>query len=420
MFPAVRTQRRIAAIASSTTTSAVLQRAAPAELGFDPGRLGRIREAIDREVAAGMIPGAVVGIARHGKVAMLEGYGFRDKTAGTQMWADAVFSIASMTKPMVSVGIMMLAEEGRLLLGDPVSKFLPQLAGMKVAKSITSDVLETVPAEREMTVQDLLRHTSGLSYQNRGTSAAYRAYPVHGTSATHSKEDFLALLGKAPLLFQPGTAWEYGVSTDILGFIIEAISGKRLGDFLSERLWQPLGMADTGFELTDQTRDRYARALPKDPLTGEPLIVHHATGKVSKWQSGGGGCVSTAADYLRFTQMLLDGGVSGGKRLLGRKTIALMTSDHLGSNIVNRLPSTMDPAFNGYGFGLGFAVRKEQGLSAANGTPGDYYWSGVYGTYFWNDPVERMTVVAMIVAPGQMRLRYRQLIRSLVLQAIVD
>ncbi len=405
---------------ASSANTPVLQRAAPAELGFDPGRLGRIREAIDREVAAGMIPGAVVGIARHGKLAMLEGYGFRDKAAGTPMWADAVFSIASMTKPMVSVGIMMLAEEGRLLLADPVSKYLPQLAGMKVAKSITSDVLEMVPAEREMTVQDLLRHTSGLSYQNRGTSAAYRAYPLHGVAAVHGKEEFLSLLAKAPLLFQPGSTWEYGVSTDILGFVIEAVSGQRLGDFLSERLWQPLGMADTGFDLTDTTRERYARALPKDPLTGEPLVVHHATGKTSKWQSGGGGCVSTAADYLRFTQMLLDGGVSGGKRLLGKKTVALMTSDHLGDKIVNRIATTMDPAFDGYGFGLGFAVRKQQGIAAANGTPGDYYWSGVYGTYFWNDPAENMTVVAMIVAPGPLRLRYRQLIRNLVLQAIVD
>lgn len=405
---------------ASSANSPVLQRAAPAELGFDAGRLGRIREAIDREVAAGLIPGAVVGIARHGKLAMLEGYGFRDKTAGTPMWADAVFSIASMTKPMVSVGIMILAEEGRLLLADPVSKYLPQLAGMKVAKSITSDVLETVAADREMTVQDLLRHTSGLSYKSRGNGAAYRAYPVHGTSAVHDKEEFLNLLGKAPLLFQPGSTWEYGVSTDILGFIIEAVTGQRLGDFLSERLWQPLGMADTGFELTDTTRERYARALPKDPLTGEPLVVHHATGKPSKWQSGGGGCVSTAADYLRFTQMLLDGGVSGGKRLLGKKTVALMTSDHLGEKIVNRIAATMDPAFDGYGFGLGFAVRKQQGIAAANGTPGDYYWSGVYGTYFWNDPAEKMTVVSMIVAPGPLRLRYRQLIRNLVLQAIVD
>lgn len=398
----------------------VLQRAAPAELGFDVGRLGRIREAIDREVTAGMIPGAVVGIARRGKIALLEGYGFRDKTAGTPMWADAVFSIASMTKPMVSVGIMILAEEGCLLLGDPVSKFLPQLAGMKVAKSTTSDTLETVPAEREMTVQDLLRHTSGLTYQNRGTSAAYRAYPVHGTSAALDKEEFLVQLGKAPLLFQPGSTWEYGLSTDILGFIIEAVSGQRLGAFLSERLWQPLGMADTGFELTDHTRERYARSLPKDPLTGDPLVVHHATGKLSKWESGGGGCVSTAADYLRFTQMLLDGGVGNGQRILGRKTVALMTSDHLGDKIVNRIAATMDPAFDGYGFGLGFAVRKQQGVAAANGTPGDYYWSGVYGTYFWNDPAEQMTVVSMIVAPGPIRLRYRQLIRALVLQAMTD
>ena len=406
---------------SKSPMAGTLVRVEPASVGFDPVRLGRIREALEREVAEERIPGAVVGIARRGKLAYLEGMGFRDPAARAPMWADAVFSIASMTKPMTSVAIMLLVEEGRLLLGDPVSKFLPQLAGMKVAKSPTADVLETVPAAREMTVQDLLRHTSGLTYRDRGPGAAYKAYPGSSITAAenYEREQFLIELAKAPLLYQPGTVWEYGFSTDILGLIVEAIAGKPLGAFLSERLWQPLGMSDTAFDLDEATRGRYARALPNDPLTGQPQSIHHATSARTRWESGGGGAISTVADYLRFAQMLLNGGTLGSTRILGRKTVELMRADHLGTGIVNRI-TTMDPSCTGYGFGLGFAVRKEAGVAAMLGSAGDYYWSGVYGTYFWIDPAEQMVTVFMAAAPGQMRLRYRQLTRTLVYQAIVD
>ncbi len=406
---------------SKSPMAGTLVRVEPASVGFDPVRLGRIREALEREVAEERIPGAVVGIARRGKLAYLEGMGFRDPAARAPMWADAVFSIASMTKPMTSVAIMLLVEEGRLLLGDPVSKFLPQLAGMKVAKSPTADVLETVPAAREMTVQDLLRHTSGLTYRDRGPGAAYKAYPGSSITAAenYEREQFLIELANAPLLYQPGTVWEYGFSTDILGLIVEAIAGKPLGAFLSERLWQPLGMSDTAFDLDEATRGRYARALPNDPLTGQPQSIHHATSARTRWESGGGGAISTVADYLRFAQMLLNGGTLGSTRILGRKTVELMRADHLGTGIVNRI-TTMDPSCTGYGFGLGFAVRKEAGVAAMLGSAGDYYWSGVYGTYFWIDPAEQMVTVFMAAAPGQMRLRYRQLTRTLVYQAIVD
>ncbi|MDX2156424.1 MAG: serine hydrolase domain-containing protein, partial [Hyphomicrobiaceae bacterium] len=326
---------------------------------------------------------------------------------------------ASMTKPMTSVAIMMLHEEGRLLLGDPVSKFLPQMAAMKVARS--PDSTETVPARREMTVQDLLRHTSGLTYDNRGTSAVHKAYPGSSVSAAVKlgRDEFLDTIGKVPLLYQPGTAWEYGFSTDILGHIVEAVSGMSLGAFLKARLWDPLGMVDTAFALSTSAEGRYARAFAKCPLTGDPQSVHHASGRPMQWESGGGGAVSTTADYLRFVQMLLAGGTLGGERILGRKTVELMRADHLGPDIDNRL-TTMDPAFSGYGFGLGFAVRSAAGVSAAMGSAGDYYWSGVYGTYFWIDPAEDLAVVFMAAAPGQMRLRYRQLVRGLVLQALAD
>lgn len=402
-------------------TSSPLQRTEPQSVGLDPGRLGRIREALERDVKAGLIPGAVVGIARKGRLAYLEAVGMRDVSKAQPMWADAVFSIASMTKPMTSAAIMMLHEEGRLLLGDPVSKFLPTMKNMKVAKAPNAETLELVEAKREMTVQDLLRHTSGLSYKDRAPGAAFKAYP--GSSVVASvkmgREEFLEAIGKVPLVYQPGEVWEYGFSTDILGHIVEAVSGQTLGAFLKERLWTPLGMADTSFELPEASKARYAHALAKCPLTGDPLVVHHATGQAIKWESGGGGAVSTCADYLRFTQMLLAGGVLGDKRILGRKTVELMRADHLGPEVHNRI-TTMDPACNGYGFGLGFAVRKGAGVAAQLGSAGDYYWSGVYGTYFWIDPAEELSVVFMAAAPGQMRLRYRQLLRGLVLQALVD
>ena len=251
-------------IKAASAASSLLTRAEPASLGFDARRLGRIREALERDVAEQRIPGAVVAVARHGRLAYLEGIGYRDKAANASLWADAIFSIASMTKPMTSVAIMILHEEGRLLLTDPASKFLPQLAGMKVATSPASDVLETVQAEREMTVQDLLRHTSGLTYRDRGPGAAYKAYPGSSITAAVAldKEAFLGALAKAPLVYQPGTVWEYGFSTDILGFIVEAVAGQSLGAFLKERLWDPLGMADTGFVVPPSSAGRYAARCP--------------------------------------------------------------------------------------------------------------------------------------------------------------
>ncbi|MGD9806593.1 MAG: serine hydrolase domain-containing protein [Hyphomicrobiaceae bacterium] len=398
-----------------------LTRVEPAAVGLDSARLARIREALERDVKANLLPGAVVGIARRGHIAYLEAIGKRDPATDQPMWADAVFSIASMTKPMTSVAIMMLHEEGRLLLGDPVSKFLPQMSNMRVAKALSSDALETVPAAREITIQDLLRHTSGLTNGNRGTTTAHRAYPQSGGSAavSLSREEFLEAIGKVPLLYQPGSTWEYGFSTDVLGHVVEAVSGRTLGAFLKARLWDPLGMVDTSFSLSKNTESRYARAFPNCPLTGEPLTVLHAGGRPLKWESGGGGALSTAADYLRFVEMLRAGGTLNGARILGRKTVELMRTDHLGPEVVNRI-TTMDPACNGYGFGLGFAVRRAPGIAAQLGSVGDYYWSGVYGTYFWIDPVEDMAVVFMAAAPGQLRLRYRQLLRGLVLQAIID
>ncbi|MGD9830497.1 MAG: serine hydrolase domain-containing protein [Hyphomicrobiaceae bacterium] len=398
-----------------------LPAARPEEVGLSSERLARMRTALELEVAEQRIPGAVVAVARRGRLAVLDAVGKLDPAGSAPMQADAVFSIASMTKLMVSTAIMMLYEEGRLLLTDPAAKYLPELAEMKVAVTSPSGAMTLVAAERPFTIQDLLRHTSGLTYRDRGTSEAHKLYPGSSTTAAVrlTKAEFLEALAKVPLVYQPGTTWEYGFSTDVLGLVVEAVTGKSLGEALRERLWAPLGMRDAGFALSDAQQSRYARAFPNDVLTGQPIAIHHATGKSFKFESGGGGMVATAADYMRFLEMLRRGGELDGQRYLGRKTVDYMTADHLGSHVVNRI-TTMDAACVGYGFGLGVAVRMQTGVAGLHGSTGDYYWSGAYGTYFWVDPAEELCTVFMAAAPGQIRLRYRQLLRALVLQAITD
>ncbi|MEO1649577.1 MAG: serine hydrolase domain-containing protein, partial [Pseudomonadota bacterium] len=364
------------------------------------------------------IPGAVVGISRNGALAYLEGVGYRDPDSKAPMMPDALFSIASMTKPMVSAVAMQLVEEGLLLLGDPIGETLPELAQLNV---LSGDGISR-PAQRAPTVQDLLRHTAGFTYASRGTSEAHQKSPGSSMSASVqlTRSEFLRRLAEAPLLFEPGTHWEYGFSTDVLGLIIERVTGQSLDVALKERLWAPLGMDDTGFDITPEQRPRYATAFDRDPLTGEPQSIHHAEDTPIQWPSGGGGAVSTAHDYLKFLDMMRQWGVSGGQRLLSRKSVAMMTSDHLPNPNDNRIAETMDPAALGYGFGLGFAVRRSAGRAALHGSERDYYWSGVYGTYFWVDPYEELTAVFMAAAPGPIRLRYRQMSRALAYQAIDD
>jgi CubicO group peptidase (beta-lactamase class C family) len=394
-----------------------LSRAEPEAVGLSSTRLRRIGEAMRREVEAGRIPGCVVGIMRGGKLAHLEAVGHRDPAGKEPLKTDAVFSIASMTKPMTSTAIMLLVEEGRVLLADPVSKYLPPLAEWKVW-----DAGGTRAPKQPPTIQDLLRHTSGLTYRDRGTTPAHALYPGSSVWAAErmSKEETIGALAKSPLLFDPGSNWEYGFSTDVLGFVVEAVTGKPLGSFLQERVWSPLGMDDTGFALPAAKRSRYALALANDPVTGNANpSIHHGSDRTQKWESGGGGTVSTATDYLRFAEMLRCGGKLGAADILGRGTVALMTSDHLPASFNNMIADKMDPAATGYGFGLGFAVRRQNGIAAMAGSAGDHYWSGVYGTYFWIDPKEELAVVFMAAAPGLIRLRYRQMARNLVYQALV-
>lgn len=402
-----------------------LPRADPASVGLSPERLARIAPVFKSEIEKGRIPGVVLAVARRGKLAYFEAIGAIDPATKAPMTTDALFSIASMTKPMVSVGIMMLAEEGKLFLNDPVGQYLPQLKDMKVAlvkkDAEGKEVVESVPAKRQPTIQDLLRHTSGVTYGGRGNTAVHKMWPRGSAVAAtqFTGPEFLETIGKLPLLHEPGTVWDYSLSVDILGQVIEAISGKPLSAFLAERIWQPLGMVDTSFAVPEDKKARYARAFPNDPITGKPQTVLHAGAKPVKFECGGGCGVSTASDYIRFSQMLLNGGVLDGKRLLGKKTVAYMTSNHLGPGIENNVAKT-DPSREGYGFGLGFAVRLTPGIAGVSGSEGDYNWGGAYGTFFWNDPKEELTVVFMSQGPGPIRTYYRKLVNALVLQAIVE
>jgi CubicO group peptidase (beta-lactamase class C family) len=401
-----------------------LPRAEPESVGFSSERLARIGQVINAQIEGGRLPGMVVAIARKGKLVYYEAFGWQDKQAGVRMTTDTIFSIASMTKPMVAVGTMSLYEEGQLLIGDPLGKYIPELGNMEVGVIKTGPdgkpVIERVAAKRQIVIQDLMRHTSGFTYGARGNTILHKLHPASsGSSALKmTGDEFIAQLASLPLVNQPGTVWEYSVSIDVLGLMLERISGKSLGDLLGERIWKPLGMNDTGFLIPPNKAARYAKPLPINPDTGKPQALGLDATKPTRFQCGGGCAYSTAGDYLRFTEMLLEGGKLGDTRVLGKKTVEYMTSDHLGTTIENRVAAT-DPSRAGYGFGLTIAVRTAPGISAVTGTAGDYNWGGANGTMFWVDPKEELAVVYMAHTPGPQRLYYRALMKSLVMQALV-
>ena len=385
-----------------------LSSAKPEQVGFSAERLERIGHVLRVDVEHGRIPGAVVVVARKGRVASVQAVGFRDKAAGAPMTPDAIFRIASMTKPLVTVAALSLYEEGRLLLSDPVSKYIPELKNQTVG-------LERTPAEREMTVQDLMRHTSGLTYGNRGKTEIYKMYPESssGSAQTLTMTEFIAQLSRAPLLYQPGARWEYGLSTDVLGRVVEIASGKPLGEVLAERIYRPLKMTDTTFLVSGDKRARIAQGLPTHPDTGAEIKLADPT-VPRKFDCGGGCAVSTAGDYARFAQMLLNRGSLNGARVLGSRTVELMTADHLGA--ISR--GTGVTAWPGYTWGLGVAVRQERGIAPIPGSPGDFYWPGAFATYWWADPKEDLAVVFMTQSP--LGRHYQHLIRGLVYQAITN
>ncbi|MDB5803320.1 MAG: beta-lactamase [Betaproteobacteria bacterium] len=397
-----------------------LPRAKPESVGFSSARLAHIDEVLRADIEAGRMPGAVVAIARKGKLVYFKAFGYRDKAANVPMTTDTIFAIASMTKPMVTVGALQLYEQGRVLIDDPVSKFLPQFANMKVARMDPAgkEIIDTVPASRRITIQDIMRHTSGIIYGGRGSTAVHKLYPDSSSSAAleYTGPEFIDKLGSLPLMYQPGTVWDYGFSIDVLGQVVESITKERLGQYLQQSLFQPLGMTDTGFMVPPANAARYARALPNDPDTGKPQSVLDLT-KPTKFDCGGGCAVSTASDYMRFAQMLLNHGKLGNKQILSRKTVDFMTSNQLGPEVKN-LIGAADPTRADYGFGLGMAVRTTPGIVRMMGSVGDYSWPGASGTNWWADPKEELAVVFMAQTPGPMRWHYRQKINALVYQAL--
>ncbi len=372
-----------------------LPMATPGQSGFDPRRLARLTRAFQSEIDAGRVPGAAMMIVRGGKLAYAASLGLL-KPGGLAMASDAIFRIYSMTKPIVSVALMMLVEEGKIFLSDQLAKYVPDFARMDVGVENGSR-LELVPATTPITIHDLLRHTSGLSYGFTGDSLVQRLYKratLFGGGMTSA--DFCAALAKLPLKSQPGSAWEYSHSTDVLGRVVEIVSGQTLGAFLRERIFQPLGMKDTGFFAPESAHARIAEAFDKDRDSGLPNVMINVR-KAPAFEAGGGGLVSTLADYARFLSMLRAGGALSGARILGRPTLAYMTSDHIP-------PGTLiDPAIlqPGHGFGLGFSVRPQAGVAPSIGTPGEYAWGGWAGTAFWVAPQEDLFAILMVQAPEQ-------------------
>jgi CubicO group peptidase (beta-lactamase class C family) len=412
-----------------------LPQASPEQVGMSEQKLDRIRAVLGQEVEQGKLPGTVVMVARKGKLIYADAVGFQDKAESKPMTLDTVFRIYSMTKPLVSIAAMMLVEDGKIQLTDPVSKFLPGFKGQQVSVARADSAFAkltytTVPAEREATVQDLLRHTAGLAYgeitANQPVKAAYAKAGIYlpGVRDYDSRhvtpQEAADGIGKAPLAHHPGRVWEYSLASDVLGRVVEAASGRRLAEFLDERLFRPLNMNDSGFWLPAEKTARLAQPLPIDPSSGQPNNVIDVS-VPPKNDSGGAGAVSTARDYLRFVQMLLNGGQLDGVRVLSRTTVALMTSDHLGSDISAAVtPGELLLGTRGYGFGLGFAVRLAPGIAGIPGSQGEYMWAGYAGTYFWVDPKEELVAVYMSQAPSPIRAYYRKLLKQLVYQAIVD
>jgi CubicO group peptidase (beta-lactamase class C family) len=372
-----------------------------------------------------LMPGAVMLVARRGKIAWVSVQGKRAPDADDPMKFDSIFRIYSMTKPITSLVLMQLVEEGRLQVYDPVAKYLPEMGKMKVGSEVTVDgrpALRLSDPERPMTVQDLLRHTSGLTYGAVGANKSKQSYldmKVNDRSQTNA--EMAEKLAKLSLVYQPGTTWEYSMSTDVLGRVVEVASGMPLDRFIEERITKPLKMGDTGFEVSADKKARGARPMKEGPKNEVPSVPDVA--EKFTWRSGGGGMVSTAADYARFLQMFANGGQLDGVRLISRKSIDLMTADALPPDVkmgadMWRFEALEPSGRMGQGFGLGFAVRTDQGRNPLPGSPGDYYWGGAYGTYFWHDPRERLYVVFMMQSPAA-RLRYRYLLRDLVYQALI-
>lgn len=393
----------------------------PESVGLSAERLARATEAMEEDAAAGRIAGAVGLVARKGKIAYFEARGMADREAGAPMKRDAVVRIYSMSKPITSAALMMLFEEGEFRLKDPVSRYIPELRNLEVLVDRPGfpgdpERARREPARREMTVQDIMRHTAGLTYGYFGGTSADSLYnKKHPLYWQGDLQDMTRRIAALPLLYHPGEKFHYSIAVDLQGRLVEVLSGQRFDRFLQERLFDPLGMADTGFHVPSGSLDRFAQLYAPDGK--KKIKVSDREDRYKKpgtFFSGGGGLVSTARDYLRFCQMMLNGGEFQGKRYLGRKTVELMTADHLAAVETERIANT------GYGFGLGFAVHLDRGASGAPASLGEYNWGGAAGTKFWIDPAEEMIGIYMVQIIPHGGLRYGNMFKQYAYQSIVD
>jgi len=385
----------------------------PEDVGFSSKRLETTREVLKADVDAKRLPGAVLLMARNGKIAFYDVVGYQDRATQTPMKKDSIFRIASMSKPITTVAAMILAEENKLDVGAPVAQYLPEFKDVKVGP-------EGASPKRPMTIQDLMRHTSGLTYGLFGNSPIDQMYRKANIFSAKSLDEMVKLIAGMPLLHQPGEFWEYSVSTDVLGRVVEVVSGMDLDSFVRERITGPLKMNDTGFWVKPEAASRLAKP---DGQVNAPF--ENATQKPNIF-SGGGGMLSTAGDYARFCQMLLNGGEFDGARILAPKTIALMTSDQLPANVERHTPVAI--AIGSFGpvpemgtsFGLGFAVRVDAGRNPMPGSVGDFSWGGITGTLFWVDPQTKLVAVLMAQSPQAMlNVIWRQT-RVMVYQAMTN
>ncbi len=397
---------------SAAKSTPALPSAKPESIGLSPPRLQKMRDAFQREIDKGTTPGVVSLVARRGQIGWFEAQGKQNPADSAAMTRESIFRIFSMTKPLVSIGIMQLVEDGFLLLNDPLYRFIPEFRDQKVGIERNGQLAFEMPV-RPITIQDLLRHTSGISYEITGMGMVQRMYArSKARDRDITNEEHAKLIAAMPLMCQPGTQWNYSRSTDILGRVIEVISGKTLGTYLREHILDPLQMNETGFHTGAENKSRLAEPFPKDPWTGDKVELFDQL-EIPKMESGGGGLVSTAMDYARFCQMLLSGGILDGNRVIGHKTLRFMASDHLGPHVTHA--SHLLPA--GHGFGLGFAVRTHDGMAPYAGSVGQFFWSGMAGTFFWIDPKEDMFGIFLSQGPGQ-REYFRNLVRSLVYAAV--
>jgi CubicO group peptidase (beta-lactamase class C family) len=389
------------------------------QAGFSSDGLKRIDAFFASEIEKKRVPGGVVGIVRDGKLVYLKAHGTSNPETQAPMQVDSIFALASMTKPMVAVGTLTLTQQAKLPLFSKVSDYYPAVGAMKVAIKKPDGSMDFENVKSPMTVQDLMRHTSGLTYGGRPdtSGAAAALYPSGGQAMKmNGSAEFMDKISKLPLVYQPGTIFEYSLSFEVLGAVIEKVSGKSLDAYLRESIWNPLRMSDTGFHVAENKISRQAHPFKLNPLNNSPQTIE-PLGKGVNLECGGGCSLGTVPDYLKFGQMLINGGEFNGKRILSPAMVKLMTSDQMNKKIINNV-ANVEPHREGYGFGLGVAVRTEPGLAAVPGNVGEYSWNGAYGTGFFADPQAKLVVVFGTAAPGDLRKYYREQIQNLVYGAM--